>query len=418
MMCAGCGVRALLLALLAAAAALAHADDDAALELADQAVAPPQVAREWRAYAELARSAGAARDSPELPESRLALEWRLERSVAASWRLVWGSHLDLRSRPPAGMDHAIHTLEELYLSAAPAPGLVLDLGRVNLRSGVALGYNPSDFFRAGALRSYIATDPASLRENRQGSVMLRLQRFWDGGSLALAWSPRLQDRKPGAGGWDPDCGATNARHRLWLAASQRLSERFSPQWLAMFEQGRPPGLGLNLSGLLGPATVAYLEWTGSRRAPLLDAAAGEAWRSQWTAGLTHTLPNRLVLSAEWQHNGRGLDADAWRALRLGSVQVYAAARRLALDAQDPPTREALFLRADWNDALGGRLDLAAMWQLDATDHSRRLWLQARHRLAGPAGPSLIAQAQRSRGAPLTQYADRGWLWELAVRQDW
>lgn len=387
--------------------------EDSALQLADQTAEQPLAARDWRAHAELARSFGATQ------ESRLALDVRLDRPLAAPWRLVWASRLDLRSRPPAGLDHAIHTLQELSLGRALAPGLQLAVGRIDLRSGAALGWNPSDFFRAGALRSYVASDPASLRENRQGSVMLHLHKLWDGGSFALALSPRLRSRAQQPGGWDLDWGATNPRHRLWLSLSPRVGQAWSPQALALFEQGRPPSLGLNLSGLLGDATVAYLDWAGSSRALPLDADGREAWRSQWVAGLRHSLQNRLVLSAELQHNGRGLDADAWRALRSGPPARYAAYRWQALDAQNPPTQRGLLLRADWEDALAGRLDLAAMWQLDATDHSQRLWLQARHRLRGQApadGLELIVQIQHSRGAPLTQYVEAPLRWELALRR--
>ena len=46
-------------------------------------------------------------------------------------------------------------------------------GRINVRNGAALGYNPTDFFRSGALRSVVSIDPNSLRENRLGTVMLR-----------------------------------------------------------------------------------------------------------------------------------------------------------------------------------------------------------------------------------------------------
>ena len=55
------------------------------------------------------------------------------------------------------------------------PDTLIDLGRINVRNGVALGYNPTDYFRAGAVRAAVSVSPASLKENRQGSVMLRGQ---------------------------------------------------------------------------------------------------------------------------------------------------------------------------------------------------------------------------------------------------
>ena len=65
----------------------------------------------------------------------------------------------------------------------PTPAAERDLGRINARYGVGYGDTPTDYFRIGANHSIISSDPASLKKNRQGSVMQRGQTLWQSGAL-------------------------------------------------------------------------------------------------------------------------------------------------------------------------------------------------------------------------------------------
>jgi len=392
-----------LLLLLAAAPALAD-DDAAALSLADQTAAPVEPSRDWRMYIETAtrearpRGAGLA-----LHGSRLSLDARLDTRLAPGWRAVFADRLDLNRTDGASGKRDINTLKEAYLSWQAQPERIVDLGRINARSGVALGYNPTDYFRAGALRSVVSLDPASLRENRLGSAMLRGQTLWNGGSLTALYSPKLADQ-PSSAVFSPDLGATNQRARWQFALGQKLSETFSPQWLLSGGAGQSPQLGLNLTALVNDATVAYLEWSGGR-APSLAAQVlanrdDAAFRSQLATGLTYTTPGNVSLSAEYQRNGAGLDAAGWNALRRGSPAAYGQYRSLVTTLQEPPTRDQLFLYAVWQDALLQHLDLTAMLRHDLVDHSRLQWLEARYHWRRT---DLALQTQLSTGQPGSNY---------------
>ena len=126
-----------------------------------------------------------------------------------------------------------------------------------------LGYNPTDYFRTGANRSIVSIDPVSLKTRRQGSVMLRGQRLWDGGSLTALVSPKLAS-EPNDGAFDLDFGATNYDNRMLVAYSQRVGDSFTPQVLLFKEGAQSPQVGLNLTSVLGSAAVAYFEWSGGR----------------------------------------------------------------------------------------------------------------------------------------------------------
>ncbi len=376
-------VRALALTLLAAAGpALADDEDAAALALADKAPTVAEHARDWRvsmqaAARESGQRSGNAADDAEF----LALDMHYDRTFARNWRAVFADRLDLSWQRRLSNENTVNTLKDAYLSWQPQPDRIADLGRINTRYGVASGYNPTDYFRAGAIRSIVSIDPASLRENRLGSVMLRGQTLWSDGSLTGLYSPKLADR-PNDGAFDPDVGATNHKNRWLIAASQRLSDSFNPQWLFSGEQGRAPQLGLNLTTLLNDATVAYFEWSGGRSPSLvsqaLNRADDTAFRNRLASGLTYTTASKLSLTLEYEFNGAGLDREDWNALRQGSPPAYLQYRTFVQTLQDLPTKQNAFLYVKWQDAFVIHFDLSAFERFDVVDHSHLSWLEARY----------------------------------------
>ncbi len=398
-------VRALALGLLVAASPVLASDEDAAaLSLADQTTATPESSKDWRVFTEAAvrqstrRGAGA----PQHGE-RLSFDLRYDGSIAAGWRAVFADRLDINRSGKAAGNTDVNTLKEAYLSWQAKPDLVADLGRVNTRYGVAMGYNPTDFFRAGALRSIVSLDPASLRENRLGSVMLRGQKLWQDGSVTALYSPKLADRSS-TGAYSVDLGATNQRNRWLVAFSQKLSEQLSPQFLLSGGTGQSAQLGLNLTLLLGHATVAFAEWSGGRAPSVLAQALahpGEpAFRSRLATGFTHTTGSNVSLTLEYEYHGAGLDQEGWNALRSGSPAAYGAYRSVAANLQEPVTRRNLLFYATWTDALIRHLDLTAMVRYDLADRSRLQWLEARYHWTRV---DLAFQAQLNDGPPSSSF---------------
>ena len=376
-------MRAFLLVLLAAAVpALAEDEDAAALSLADKTAATTQQGSDWRVFTEAAWSESALRGDGGLKHvERLSIDVRYDKAFAADWRAVFADRLDARWQDNPSAQKNVNTLKEAYLSWQARPGGIADLGRINVWHGVAYGYNPTDYFRAGAVRSIVSIDPASLRENRLGSAMLRAQTLWTGGSLTALYSPKLADR-PSDSVFSADLGATNRRDRWLLAASHKLSDSLNPQWMLDGGAGESPQLGLNLTALLNDATVGYVEWSGGRAASLISQALmlpdDTAFRSRLATGLTYTAPNKLSLTLEYQYNRAGLDQASWDALRRGPPAAYGQYRGFVADLQDPPTKQRVFLRANWQDALVNHLDLTTNVFLDTVDSSRQFWIEARY----------------------------------------
>lgn len=394
------------------AALPAHAAEDpeeAGLRLADEAPAAtpvPTVPRAWQLSVEPALMQASPREGGHDTTLRLSVDWAWQGDVAPGWRLHLADRLDLQGPEQLqGEREAVNTWKEGYLSHAFDAQTSLDAGRINARQGVAQGYNPTDYLREGAVRSATSVNPASLRENRLGTVMLRAQRLWTGGSLNAWVAPRLADA-PNPAPFAADLGATNRRTRWLVAHSQQWGDDFAPQWL-LYDDGDvgSPRLGLNLTRLLGPACVAHFEGSGGRVPSLRARAEGRAeadlaFRSQLAAGLTCATRRNLAVTVEYLRNGEALDATGWQSLRDGPAAAYLAYRQLAQQRQDPPTRHDLFVMLRWQNAFAPQWDLSGFARRNQADHSRLVWLEARYR---GERTDWALQWQANLGGPLSEH---------------
>jgi hypothetical protein len=374
-----------LIALAAMAARLAFAadpDDEAALRLADETVTKVERRGDWRVFAEAARaetSQGSA--IPVARVDRLSLDAIYDSTLAPGWRAVFSDRLDARWRDALARQENVNTLREAFVSWQPRPDAIVDAGRINLRYGVGYGYNPTDFFRAGAVRSVVSIDPASVRENRLGSAMVRVQALWTQGSATALYSPRLV-REPTTDGWSADLGATNRRDRWQVVGSQAITADLAPQWIVHGEAGRSPQAGLNLSMLVNDASVAYVEASAGRSASLVAQALlrpeGEAWHTRLSAGATYTLPSKLSFTLEYEYNSAAPSAAQWDALRRASLLEYGGYRAFVSDEQETATRSRVFFRAAWQDALVNHFDVTSNDFYNPVDGSRQYGIEARY----------------------------------------
>lgn len=385
--------------LLVLAPCLALADDDLdALNIAAQVPSVVAGARNWQAFSEMALGQYGVHDTAVRGNSaRLSLDLQLDAALAPGWRLMLSDRLDVIREDLPDKRKSINTLKEAWLSWQANPDQSLDLGRINARYGVSAGYNPSDFFRTGSVRSFITVDPASLKKNRLGSVMLRAQQLWQGGSVTAIISPKLGQLEGDADG-NGDLDGTNRTHRYMLSASTRLFDNVEPQWMLYGEAGKPVQLGFNLSMLATNATVAYLEWSGGRTPDSLASALGQDQTSRFhhraAAGVSHTSAHKLTLTGEFQFNGAGMDDAAWDALPRTAPQQYLRYRQWLQSAQELPTRRSLFFHATWQDVMKSGVDLNAMVRRNLSDRSDLVWFEARRNWASH---DLALQWQRNSG---------------------
>ena len=393
------------------------ADDDDALALESAPAAPAAgKGKPLRVFVELALGRIDQRlGLPALDSRRASLDWVAGFSLAPGWRAVLSDRLDHIIPADSGQGDTLNSLREAYVSwQQEGGGLIVEFGRINLRQGPAYGYNPTDYFRTGALRAATSVDPFALRENRLGTVMLRAQRLWANDSISLALAPKLADTASNAGA-SLDLGATNARNRALLSWSHKFSDQLSSQLSAYTEQGGWPQLGASATALLGESTVAHLELSSGRTLPLLGAPLVVKRRHHGSAGLTHTLANGLSLTAEYEYNGSAPSQAAWDAAGAAGPVALLNYLLAAQVRQDNAARQAWLLYASKKGAGTKNLDLTALLRLNAADHSHLFWAEARYHF-GSADLSL--QWLSTHGKALSEFGVLPYRRQVQVLGTW
>jgi hypothetical protein len=415
-------VRSLALASLISIGGWAHAtgapqppdDDAAALALpgVDSAAAPTHPSASL--LVEGAFTEAAQRGAGNADAERLSLDVNDNSRLASTLSFIIGDRLDVDWAGAWNAAQEVNTLKQAFLSWQPQAGLLLDAGRINARQGVAYGYNPTDFFRADALRTVDSLDPNSLRDDRLGTVMLRGEQLWNGGAATALYAPRIP-AKPSSAPLSPDFGTTNTEGRWLVSLTQRLTADFSPQWLLFGTDSGMPQAGIDMTALLGSSTVAYLEASIGRSPSLLSQALAQpalaqslsslsslssllpplpypsspypaltpvpqndSLHTRVSTGFTYSAPNKLSVTVEYEYDGAALGRGGWNALRNGSLEEYGVYRNFVNAQQELPTQQAVFVYASWNDLVIRHLDATAFVRVDLVDRSRLPWSELRY----------------------------------------
>ena len=396
------------------------ANEDTDLDLIPQAaqtapVAAPAATPGQRNYLEDALSFSIPRQTLAVPfpppqpaswEDRLFLDSRDEWRLGDGLTVTYSGRFNLRAEndiPFPSHETVRNELREAYVSWQPAAGLWLDLGRINVKSGVAAGYNPTDFFRTRAVVEPLTVDPGVLREDRLGTLMALGQYVWAGGSITAAFAPRVT--LPTAlytnlnlPSFDPMLDRTNAADRMLLKASATVADGLSPE-LLLYHQGNQTEIGTNLTVGIGQSAIGYIEWAGGVQNGLIDEAlrygrqtgsiptrapaplpfdADRMFRYDLSVGLSYTTATKITFNLEYHYHQAGLSPQDWNnwftaASRLGRIPGVDAAlwfiRAYAQDQQQPISRHTGFVRADWTNAFVTNLELTALASVDLQDGS-------------------------------------------------
>ncbi len=352
--------------------------------------------------------------SPSRPShwaNRTSLDARDRWSLGNHIAFAFSDRFDLNEADGIGFPAKAvrNDLREAYLSWEPLQQTYLDFGRINLKNGIALGFNPTDFFKARTGVSQSSADPSALRENRLGTVMLRAQTIWDGGSAGFAYAPKLETARPIVGatpGWaDPLFDRTNTADRFLLSINFDLAD-LSTQSL-LFHDGNGTKMGLNLSYPIGRAIIVYGEWAGGDDTGLITRAidfgkatgtlpisaplvppstAGRSFHNDLAFGASWASETKITLNLEYHFHQAGFSPRDWRNWFVSGAANPALApelwyiRAYASDAQEPMSRQQIFLRADWQDAFVNDLELSGIAFVNAGDGSGMVQVSANYNL--------------------------------------
>lgn len=342
---------------------------------------------------------------PFTRQERILVDVRHALRLSPDLNAVYSDRLNLRHQdglPFPDHEDVVNDLREAYVNWLVSDQTFLDVGRINLKDGIALGFNPTDYFKTRSVTEPLSEDPSSLRDNRLGTVLLRLQHLWEGGSLTAAFAPALHSQTSiysdgNLPDFNPQFDRTNARDRFLLKASLNVADA-SPEVLLYREAGVTQ-LGTNFSASLGQKIVAYFEWSGGERTDLitealaygkatgsiplsaptvLPTASDKTFKSKFSVGASYTTESNVTFNLEYHVNQAGFSAadwDNWFAAGEGAspnsplqAELWYI-RAYAQDQQEQNTQQSAFLRADWVDAFGLKLELTGFTAVDLNDGS-------------------------------------------------
>ena len=309
---------------------------------------------------------------------RSVLDFRKEWRLGAQTRLTLSDRLEWL-QDDHGHGTVRNALREAYVSVGFGEDWFADVGRINVRGGVGLGFNPSDWLREGASLPQTTQNPASQRENRLGTAMVKLQTVRSWGAAHLALIPHLAAQPQEVSPYGLDFGRTNADPAIHVRLAPQVNERLSIDLLAYARKGRHPQWGINSTAVLGDAWIAHLEWaTGSREGLVGPALARElSTHHRVATGLSWTTSSGAVLAIERHLATDALSGDDWDTWRMSTNP--ATARRLGQlraersAVQAPLVRDAWFVRVALNGLQRDPdIDLSGFVRVNPHDHSR-LW---------------------------------------------
>ena len=328
--------------------------------------------------------------------------WRLDERL----NLSLSDRFNLRAQNDISLpnhENVINEFREGFLSWQPHDGIYLDLGRINLRSGAALGFNPTDFFKSRAVVEPLSADPSVLREDRLGTLRLETQYIGQGRALTVAVAPRLVRPSPiytdtNLPSFNPSIDRTNDHDRILVKASFSAGKDFNPE-LLYFREGSQNKFGANFTRGLGQKVTAYAEWAGGEGTNLIDESlrygretgtlpanapvvipddANVHFQNDLSVGASYTTTNKITFNLEYHLHQAGFSRHDWNNwYNIGRGQPSTSPivnelwyiRAYALDQQVPLARQSTFLRADWVDAFVPNLEITGFINTDLYDGS-------------------------------------------------
>lgn len=309
---------------------------------------------------------------------RSVLDFRKEWRLGDGWRFTLSDRVEWIA-DSAGGSNVRNALREGFVTLKAGDALFADLGRLNLRSGVGTGFNPTDWLREGAAVPQTTQNPASLRENRLGTFMMRFQAIENWGALHVAAIPHLAPRPDETSPYGFAWGRTNDDRALHVRLAPRVSESVSLDLLSYAREGRRPQWGLNLTSVLNDALIVYAELATGQRVGLNAPGVAAPLQShqRLAAGLSWTAENGTTVTVERHLATDALNRDDWAAWRLApdgpTARSLGRLRAQRNDLQEPLVRDAWFVRAAVTGlSQQADVDLAAFARINPYDHSY-LW---------------------------------------------
>ncbi len=218
-------------------------------------------------------------------------------------------------------------VKELYRRIDLASDHFLEMGRINIREGVARGYNATDYFKGGGL-IFDSLIPSERRENRLGTLLVQSTLFLDRTTLKMLYAPRISVKKNKIWSDKEKVGllldTTNYKDRASLYMDLKLYDGLSSSWILHHnEEGLNVGLNLSFAVdnwiFYNECNLKHAQKSISKSIEALRLSeavkkvfdAEQNYIYQGSLGLSYTSDNNIVSTIEYIINSGGMDKLSW-----------------------------------------------------------------------------------------------------------
>lgn len=284
-------------------------------------------------------------------------------------------------------------VKDLYYKAELGSAYFLELGRMNVKEGVARGYNPTDYFRGGSALT-LSVDPKERKDNRLGSVLLQGTYIAEDYTLKALYAPQISADESSIWGNKKHFGLklheTNKQERATLYAGYTGLDDWSLSAL-MHHDDDGIHLGTNIS-YINERAIWYMEASVNKRKNQITNTLGtlrassellahfstdRSYQREFSLGLNYTFENSMVGTFEYIYNSAGFDSHDWKEYfsLMNTSARYAPllgeSRATIANHAEMMSKHTLFTMLRKSDALPN-LDWAAMAWVNPIDRSTLL----------------------------------------------
>ncbi len=201
-------------------------------------------------------------------------------------------------------------LQELFLTARIYDTLIIDAGRENVISGVAYGWNPTDYMIYASISAN--PDPRSIRDQRLGAYLVKTSLFFKSGQVSALYAPKIEDVD------------TNKEVRqLYKITAQPFDNTMLE--LLYFRQNRN-SFGSNLEITVSDDLIIHFEGSAAKGSDVVIIGKneidgygnsyefinrGDSLYVKSVAGINYTFPDLHSMIVEFYYNGEGYSKQEW-----------------------------------------------------------------------------------------------------------
>jgi hypothetical protein len=274
-------------------------------------------------------------------------------------------------------------IKDLYYKTAYNERYFFELGRMNVKEGIASGYNPTDYFKGGSSFT-LSVDPKEKKENRLGALLIQASAILDDMTIKVLYSPEVSVKSQSIWANKNYLGVhldeSNNQDRTTLYVGYTGFDTMSISGL-LHSNNEGLNLGLNLS-YIDEGTIWYMEGSVVEKKSNIDTILGtqnpvESYSTELSLGVNYTSSTNIVSTFEYIYNHAGLDSSDWKnyfAVSKKSPQSageLAKARGALLGHSKMMSKHTLFMMARQSDVLTN-LDWSLLTWVNAIDKSSLL----------------------------------------------